>query len=90
MGSESRHDRMEDMGHFTGKIFNNGRIVMEIGKDYAVMKDARNGEVLIERIYPEVQVREGEEWRDLDFADEVESGHDLEIEDYYPGSLYFP
>jgi len=23
------------------------------------------------------------------FADEVESGHDLEIEDYYPGSLYF-
>jgi len=74
MGSDV-HEGTEDMGHFTGTIFNNGRIVMEVGKDYAVMKDARNGEVLIERIYPEVQVREGEEWKVLDFEKETKDGY---------------
>ncbi len=71
MGSASAEIIGEERGYFDGTIFNNGRIIMEVGKDYAVMKDARNGEVLIERIYPEVQVREGEEWRYLDFEKDI-------------------
>ena len=71
MGSASGERIEEERGYFDGTIFNNGRIIMEVGKDYAVMKDARNGEVLIERIYPQVQVREGEEWRGLEFEKEI-------------------
>ncbi len=67
MGSAA-HRADRDMGHFKGYVFNNGHIVMKIGRDYGVIEDTR-GHILISRAYPVVEIKRGAEWEELNFEE---------------------
>ena len=68
MGSEIR-DSDYNYGHFKGKTFNNGHIIVKIKEDYAVIKDSESKEILVEKAYPVIQIKIGERWEAVEFEE---------------------
>ncbi len=56
-------------GFFKGNVFNNLRIMVEINEDYATIKNAKDGETLVEKAYPVIEIKEGKEWREIEFEE---------------------
>ncbi len=66
-GMASSMEEKNRRGFFKGNVFNNLRIMVEINEDYAVIRDAKNGETLVEKAYPIIEIKEGKEWRKISF-----------------------
>ena len=67
-GKEMNALPKEKHGHFKDRVFNNGRIIFKIRKNgTAIIKDASSGKVLVERVYPKIEVKNGTEWEELNF-----------------------
>ena len=43
------------------------RIKVEINEDYAVIKDAKDGDTLVEKAYPVIEIKEGKDWKEISF-----------------------
>ena len=66
MGSASRSAE-NGYGYFVGNVFNNGDIMVKIKRNYAVIKDTITHRILVERVYPVVEIKSGEGWREIEF-----------------------
>ncbi len=75
MGSDAQRDLR---GSFSGYVFDNGRVKIEIGKDYARILNSKNNAVLVERFYPLVEINESGKWRAINFGERFinENEHD--------------
>ena len=75
MGSNAQRDLR---GSFSGYVFDNGRVKIEIGKDYARILNSKNNAVLVERFYPLVEINESGKWRAINFGERFinENEHD--------------
>ncbi|EDY34731.1 Thrombospondin type 3 repeat family [Aciduliprofundum boonei T469] len=75
MGSDAQRDLR---GSFSGYIFDNGRVKIEIDKDYARILNSKSNAVLVERFYPLVEINESGKWRAINFGERFinENEHD--------------
>ncbi len=57
-------------GRFIDNIFDNGRVTIDIGKEYSKIMDSKSNAVLVEKFYPIVEVNNSGKWRAISFGEE--------------------
>jgi len=60
-------------------VFDNGRVKIEIEKDYAKILNAKSNVVLVERFYPIMEINKSGKWRAINFREKFVEKSELKV-----------